>query len=108
MEFLRKVSDICGKEVDYNGIEHDLISPFEMQHLIKSDEAVEVLILKQGLYPFITKLPDFSRVDAFKDYEYTSLDSIDMDYSGKFLSFDEWISKIAYGNFHFPYADQAA
>lgn len=108
MEFLRKVSDICGREVDYNGIEHDLISPFEMQHLIKKDEAVEVLILKQGLHPFITELPDFSCVDIFKDYKYTSLDSIDMNSNGKFLSFNEWISKINSGDFRFPYALQAA
>lgn len=59
MEFLNKIASICGKEVDYNGIEHDLISPFDMQHLQKKQESVEVLIVKQGHYPFITELPDF-------------------------------------------------
>lgn len=106
MEFLKKVSDICGREVDYNGIEHDLISPFEMQHLIKKDESVEVLILKQGLHPYITELPDFSCVNVFGDYKYSSLDTIDDDSNGKYFSFGEWISEMINGKFSFPYGSQ--
>lgn len=103
MDFLNKISEICGKEVDYNGIEHYLISPFTMQHLRKGYEATEVLIVKQGLYPFITSLPDFSRVEEFKGYEMIPVPEMTAITNAKFITFDEWIKKINAGEFEFPF-----
>ena len=53
MKFLNKISEICGKEIDYNGIEHPLISASNIQYLRKSNDYTEVLILRQGMYFFI-------------------------------------------------------
>lgn len=106
MEFLNKIADICGKEVDYNGVEHDLITPSDMQHLQKKQESVEVLIIKQGQYPFITELPDF---------DYTSLASL---YHKAFhyknrrkavdskwvISSKKWFDNIVNGYFKLPFA----
>lgn len=104
MEFLNKISAICGKEVDYNGIEHDLVTPFDMQHLQKKQDSVEVLIIKQGQYPFITELPDFDYTSFAPFFRNTAchkerLGVIDPKW---IISPQIWIEKISTGSFKLP------
>lgn len=62
MNFLIKIAELCGKEIDYNGNEHYLLSPFEMQHLKKEQDYVQVVLIKQGLYPYVTELRDYEYI----------------------------------------------
>ncbi len=103
IEFLSKISAVCGKEVDYNGIEHDLVSPFDMQHLVKEKEYAEVLIVRQGEYPYVAKLPDIDCIEPFASYEDTKLTDIKVENNGKFMSFRQWVAGINAGRFNFPY-----
>ena len=66
MDFLNRIAELCGKEVDYNGKEHYLLNPFEMQHLKKSKKTVQVVLLKQGLYPFVSELIDFEYLPDYR------------------------------------------
>ncbi len=68
MEFLSEIARLCGKEYDFYGNEHDLISPCDIQYLQKTFDGAEALILKSGLYPFVTKMPDYAYVDLFPIY----------------------------------------
>ena len=62
MGFLNKIAELCGKEVDYNGMEHYLLNPFEMQHLKKEKKYVQVVLIKQGLYPYVSELLDYEYI----------------------------------------------
>jgi len=66
MEFLTRIAELCGKEMDYNGNEHYLLNPFEMQHLKKSKESVQVVLIKQGLFPFVSELIDFEYLPDYR------------------------------------------
>lgn len=103
MEFLNKISQICGKEVDFNGIEHDLLSPFSIQYFEKRMESSEVLIIKQGKYPFVTPLPDFDYLPISKAYIQTPIIDKVQKRSVSFVVPEEWIAKIAGDIFKFPY-----
>lgn len=103
MEFLNKLSQICGKEVDYNGIEHDLISPFAMQYFEKRLDSSEVLIVKQGKCPFVTALPDFDYIPISKAYEITAMDCTPIKRETKSVTPEQWIAKISGDVFKFPY-----
>jgi len=92
--FLKMVSDFCGKEYDYYGTEHDLISVCEMQHLKKYRDGAEVLILKSGQYPFVTKLPDFEYLDVFEQYPEATLDEVKSNFTPVFLEFEDWVNGI--------------
>lgn len=107
MEFLNKISAICGKEMDYNGREKDLISPFAMQYLKKTRETSEVLIIKQGQYPFVSQLPDFAQLEISKKY----VQSFDYNeprirtvYS---LTPTQWYDRIIAKEFKIPFASAA-
>ncbi len=67
MEFLKKIAELCGKEIDYNGQEHYLLNPFEMQHLKKERNSVQVVLIKQGLYPYVSKLLDYEYIPGEKN-----------------------------------------
>lgn len=101
--FLEKISAVCGKEIDYNGIEHDLISPFEMQHLIKAPDYAEVLIIRQSSYPYVAQLPDIDYVEPYKHIKPVRLPKIAPDSNAKTISFEEWYSGINSGKFAFPF-----
>ncbi len=60
--FLDSISRLCGKVVDYNGIEKPLISSSEIQYLSKGENGVEVLILRQGVRPYVAQLPYFDKM----------------------------------------------
>lgn len=104
MDFLNKIASICGKEVDYNGIEHDLISPFHMQYLQKKQQSVEVLIIKQGQFPFITGLPDFDYTSLAAHYSTNFLsDRKSKKFESKWIiSPETWLEKISQGEFRLP------
>lgn len=101
--FLDTISKLCGKEYDYYGVEHDLINISEMQHLKKFDDGAEVLILKSGQYPFVTKLPDYQYINVFASYPEADLTDVKSDFEPVFLTFSEWVSGIDnIYNFPFP------
>lgn len=105
-EFLKKLSDICGNEVDYNGREHPLISAYELQHLQKKKESVEVLVIKQGQYPFITSLPDYEYQYAYGSVSPAVLYSIALKSNPPILTIKKWIDRVddEEDGFGFPYA----
>jgi len=109
MEFLNKIAVICGKEVDYNGIEHDLITPFDMQHLQKKQQSVEVVIIKQGQYPFVTELLDFDYTVLSLPYYETlySKNNCRTDDSICIISPKDWLKNISDGIFNLPFASSA-
>lgn len=103
MDFLNKISQICGKEVDYYGREHDLLSPFTMQHFQKGNEKTEVLIIKQGQYPFVASLPDFDYLEISNRYVPTPL-TVSNDRKGvKSVTPEEWIKKLDDLTFKTPF-----
>ena len=93
--------------MDYNGIEHSLVSPFQIQYLRKSKEFPEVLIIKQGIHPYVAELPDFDCVDDFRNYKEMNLLDIDVYSKARFISFDEWRSGIRNGEFRYPFLSAA-
>lgn len=103
MEWLEKLARISGKDSDFNGVEHDLISPFEMQHLKKEKEQVEVLIIKQGQYPFITQLPDFDYVEMFKNYPVATMPKVRAVSNAKYIGFFQWLQKLGREGFPKPF-----
>lgn len=103
MEFLNKVSQICGKEVDFNGMEHDLISPFKMQFFEKRMDCSEVLIIKQGHFPFVTTLPDFDYLTISDAYEMNPVPKVHIARKINSVTPEQWVAKIAGDVFHFPF-----
>ena len=95
--------EICGKELDYNGIEHYLISPSNIQYLRKKDDYTEVLILRQGLHPYVTELPDYSLIDLFIDEKEEKLIDIKESSSPVVISFDKWVDGIVEGRYKLPF-----
>ena len=61
-KFLDSISRLCGKVIDYNGMEKPLISSSEIQFLSKGENGVEVLILRQGVRPYVAQLPYFDKM----------------------------------------------
>lgn len=103
ISFLKKISEICGTEVDYNGIEHDLISPSEMQHLKKYEDGAEVVVIKAGEYPFVTKLPDYAALELFDRAPAEKMGAVSCQADVKTITFGQWIEKINDGTFLFPF-----
>ena len=68
IDYLEMLSKLCGSVIDYNGREHPLISPSEMQYLKKTPDGVEVLILRQGVRPYVVTLPYFDMIKGFQKY----------------------------------------
>ena len=104
--FLSKISEICGKELDYNGIEHYLISPSNIQYLKKGNDYTEVLILRQGLHPYVTELPDYSLLDLFVGVAEEDLTEIFEDSSPVFVSFAKWVEGVVQGRYKFPFPEK--
>lgn len=106
-DFLKKISDICGHEVDFNGIEHPLVSPFSLQYLQKKRESAEVLVIKQGQYPFITALPDYEHQSVYEvNQNEESLPTISDKCKAPVLTIKKWIDCVDDEDkgFSFPYA----
>ncbi len=62
IDFLNTLSKLCGNVIDCNGRERPLISSAEMQYFEKGEDGVEVLILRQGVRPYVTKLPYYDKL----------------------------------------------
>lgn len=90
IRFFEDVSKMCGRELDYNGREHDLISACEIMHLKKFKDGAEALILKNGQYPFVTKIPDYQYIDVFDSCPPAEFSEVQRHSTPVFLSFDEW------------------
>ncbi|MGN1419169.1 MAG: type IV secretory system conjugative DNA transfer family protein [Acutalibacteraceae bacterium] len=101
--FLEMVSRMCGREYDYYGIEHDLVSTCEMQHLKKFHDGAEALILKSGQYPFITKLPDFEYIDVFEKYPPAQLNKVKSHFEPVFFTVSDWVSGVNNHTYSFPF-----
>ena len=104
---MKKISDICGHEVDFNGIEHPLVSPFSLQYLQKKRESAEVLVIKQGQYPFITALPDYEHQSVYEvNQNEESLPTISDKCKAPVLTIKKWIDCVDDEDkgFSFPYA----
>ena len=108
VSFLKTVSAICGNEVDYNGIEHPLIDAFEMQHLKKQPQGAEVLVLRQGMFPYVAFLPDIDFIGEFKKdptagypYYTETCDSCLFDVNG-------WVKMLDNGEIPMPYPKKPA
>lgn len=103
IDFLVTLSQICGKKIDSKGNEYPLIDSSDMQHLKKFDDGAEVLILKSGEYPFVTKLPDYEYIDIFGKYPETTVKEVQSSLVPEFITFDDWINGIGIiYNFPFP------
>ncbi len=105
MCFLEKLSKICGTEIDSNGREHEFISAVSMQHFRKEKEKSEVLIIKQGQYPFVTALPDFDYINVSSLYEMTGMHGITPFRIQKSMTPKEWIRNVDLKIFKFPYPE---
>ena len=103
IRFLNKISEICGKELDYNGIEHYLISPSNIQYLRKKDDYTEVLILRQGLHPYVTELPDYSMIDLFEGVEEESMSEINEESVPGVINYNDWMQGICSGKYKMPF-----
>ena len=66
IDYLEMLSKLCGNVIDYNGVKKPLISPSEMQYLQKTVNGVEVLILRQGVRPYVVTLPYFDKITEFQ------------------------------------------
>ena len=101
-DFLNIVTKLCGKEYDFYGVEHDLVDISELQQLKKYEDGAEVLILKSGMYPFITKLPDYQYIDVFRHYPESELKKVRSNHAPTFLSFEDWVTGIG-KTYKFPF-----
>ncbi len=107
MGFVDKLCAICGKEVDYNGIEHPLITPFDMQHLVKATEYAEALIIRQGIYPYIARLRDIDYIPDYSGFEPAALACKNLSWKERIVGIDEWYKKVMVGVFDFPFPSES-
>ena len=69
IKFLKTISEICGEVTDWRGSTKPLITSSDIQHLKKEKESVQVLILKPGLYPYVTNLPYYDKCSFYSPGE---------------------------------------
>lgn len=67
IKFLETISRICGIVKDYHGNEKHLITSSDMQYLKKAEDGVEVLILRQGIHPYVCKLPYYDKCSFYHE-----------------------------------------
>ena len=65
IKFLDTISQVCGKVVDWKGNLKPLISSSDMQYLKKNTDDVEVLILRQGIHPYVVSLPYYDKSSVY-------------------------------------------
>ena len=102
IEFIEKVSAVCGREYDYNGVEHPLISPYDMQHLRKEREYAEVLMIRHGLHPYVAQMPDIDYTGLLDGIPQAEHVDRSRESKARFISFAEWYSGL-YVEFKFPF-----
>lgn len=103
LDLLEKVSKMCGTVFDYRGCEKRLIDVSDIQHMKKYPDGAEVLIIKNGQYPFVAKIPDYEYIDIFDKYPDACFDEITSTDSPVYISFEDWVEGIGETyNFPFP------
>lgn len=100
--FFETLSRMCGRTVDYYGRECELISACDIQHLRKTKEGAEVIIMKSGQYPFVTMIPDYEYIDIFEECPEEELEVIEHETKPMFLTFSEWFNNLG-TKFNFPF-----
>ena len=108
VEFLRTVSAMCGTQYDYNGVARPLIDAFEMQHLQKRNEGAEVLVLRQGLFPYVTFLPDIDYMEEYQNAPVSPYPYYAENASVKLFDIDGWIKMLDDGVIPIPYPKKMA
>lgn len=108
VSFLKTVSEMCGTEYDYNGIAHPLIDAFEMQHLQKRSEGAEVLVLRQGLFPYVAFLPDIDFIEDYQNIPVSQYPYYMEKASVKLFDVDDWIKMLDDGVIPIPYPKRIA
>lgn len=108
VSFLKTVSAICGNEIDFNGIEHPLIAPSEMQLLKKLSQGAEVLVLRQGLYPYVAFLPDVDYIKQFRNLPAAGKPLYMESCSNRLFDVDEWVKMLGTGEIPMPYPKNGA
>ncbi len=103
MDFLNKIAELCSKEVDYNGREHYLLNPFSMQHLRKEIDHVQVVLIKQGLYPYVSELIDYEYIPGFPKEKKTLKKSRDIEQPRKETTASLWFDKVAHSELSSPF-----
>ena len=98
-----EISPICGNEIDFNGIEHPLIGPVEMQFLKKSLDSAEVLVLRQGKHPYITSLPDVDYIEQFRTIPALNIIGHIEHCPCRLFDVDGWIKLLTDGEIPMPY-----
>lgn len=104
INFLKEISSLCGNRYDHFGREKPLISVEDIMHLKKHRDSAEVLVVKNGYYPFVSKIPDYEYMDIFGKYPDSALCETEAWDHPVFFSFDEWIEDID-EKFNFPFPD---
>lgn len=103
MDFLDKIADLCGKEADYNGNEHYLLSPFEMQHLKKEQDYVQVVLIKQGLYPYVSELLDYEYIPGTSYQKKKLMPTRLYDLNESSITAEKWFEYIIDGTLPIPF-----
>jgi len=98
MALFERVSEMCGKEIDSYGKERSLIEACDLLHLKKYKDGAEALIIKNGQFPFVTKLPDYEYIDVFEKAPESQLKEIRIRQKPKCITFNKWISGL--GSFY--------
>lgn len=65
IKFLDTISQICGNVLDWRGNTKPLITSSDMQYLKKTATSAEVLILRQGIHPYVVSLPYYDKSAIF-------------------------------------------
>lgn len=100
--FLKYLSELTGDYIDYKGRRKPLLSPSDMQYLRKGDKSVEVVILRQGVRPYVTKLPFYDCTNLPNpNYQEPGLPRKVTANSKYILSEYDWMTKITSGEY--PY-----
>lgn len=95
IKFLDTISQICGKIVDWKGNTKPLISSSDMQYLKKSIDDVEVLILRQGIHPYVVSLPYYDKSSVYSppiinNKKMASKSQIETEEDDYHLTTEEW------------------
>ena len=105
ISFLKYLSELTGDYIDFRGQRKSLLSPSDMQYLRKGDKSVEVVILRQGVRPYVTELPFYDCTNLPNpNYQEPGLPRKATANSKYILSEYDWMTKITSGEYpyHLP------
>lgn len=85
---------MCGTVFGYRGREERLIGVSDIQHMKKYHDGAEVLVIKNGQYPFVAKIPDYEYIDIFDKYPDACFNESIATDSPVYISFEDWVEGI--------------